>query len=154
MGSASIRPCRDEVRQGRRVDARTLAFAALAGDVPVAKDPRPSRRNRYRFLASARKDDCAVVAVVSFSRSGLIVTYGEFRRELGTWHWVGGGGRDVDWDEIPPLPEGQSPVTLMSSGGGFGLPAWRHVRLPEQSDVVSTSKEASVPVNGHRIMFD
>ncbi len=120
----------------------------------MAADPRPSRRIRHRLLATARKDDCAVVAVVSFSRSGLIVTYGDFKLERGKWAWVEGAVRDLDWDGIPPLLEGQSPTTLMSSGGGFGFPAWRHVRLPEDSDVASTPRQESETSNGHVIWFE
>jgi hypothetical protein len=136
------------------VNAKTLALEALAGDLPVAADPRPSRRSRYRLLATARENDCAVVAVVSFSSSGLIVTYGDFKLELGQWQWVGGAGRDLDWDEIPPLSEGQSPTTLLRSHGGFGFPAWSHVRVPEDIAVASTSRQGSEPSNGHVIRFD
>lgn len=145
---------RDEVRHSGGVDARTVALDALAGALPAAADPRPSRRHRYRLLATARKDDCAVVAVVSFSRSGLIVTYSNFTRELGQWQWVGGAARDLDWDEIPPLPEGRDPMTHTSAGGGFGFPAWTHVRVPTDSAVAQTSGQGSGPGNGHVIRFD
>lgn len=136
------------------MDAKTLAFDALAGDLPVAADPRPSRRGRYRLLARARKNDCAVVAVVSFSRSGLIVTYGDFKFEFGQWQWVGGAARNLDWEEIPPLPEGHSPTTLAGSLGGFGFPAWSHVRLPEDSTLASIFRQGSEVSNGHVIRFD
>lgn len=136
------------------MDAKTLAFDALAGDLPVAADPRPTRRSRYRLLARARTNDCAVVAVVSFSRRGLIVTYGDFKLELGQWQWVGGAGGDLDWEDIPPLPEGQSPMTLARSAGGFGFPAWSHVRVPEDRALASTLRQGLEPSNGHVIRLD
>ncbi|MBT9254436.1 hypothetical protein KMZ32_01850 [Phycicoccus sp. MAQZ13P-2] len=84
----------------------------------------------------------------------MTVTYGNFKLELGTWRWVGGTGRDLDWDEIPPLPQGQSPVTLLTSGGGSEFPAWSHVRLPQQSELAVTPGEGSTPAPAHLIRFD
>jgi hypothetical protein len=136
------------------VDVRSLALEALADGRPVAADPRPSRRARYRLLAKAIERDCAVVAVVSFSSGGLIVTYGDFKREPEQWQWVGGAARDLDWDEIPPLPPGQSPTMLARSHGGPSFPAWRHVRVPAEGDEASTTRKGLEPSNGHVITFD
>ena len=135
------------------MDVRTLALEALADGRPVAVDPRPSRRVRYRLLAKAIKGDCAVVAVVSFSSRGLIVTYGDCKRELDQWQWVGGAARDLDWDEIPPLGADQTPTMLAGSYGGLGFPAWRHVRVPVDDEAL-TAMQGLEPSNGHVITFD
>ena len=136
------------------MDPWTFALEALANDLPVAADPRPSRRRRYRLLAKARHSDHAVVAVVSFSSRGLWLTHGCYKRELRQWEFVGGAGRDFDWEEIPPLPAGDSPITLTSTSGGFGFPAWKHLRVPLDSPGTLSSRQGPEPSSGHLISFD
>ena len=136
------------------MDPGTFALQALVGGLPVAEGPKPSRRRRYRLLAKARKNDYAVVAVVSFSSSGLWLTHHCYRRELGQWEFVGGSGRDLDWEEIPPLPAGENPVLLTWSEGGFGFPAWRHLRLPARDPGRLVPRQGADSNNGHLITFD
>jgi hypothetical protein len=132
------------------------AFAreALAADLPPAADPRPTRRIRYRLLAKARQNEYSVVAVVSFSSDGLWLTHHCYTFDRGQWEFLGGSGRDLDWEEIPPLPAGEGPVTLTRSSAGFGFPAWRHLHVPSNGRGTLTSGQGSEPNNGHLITFD
>ena len=140
--------------QGGLMDPWTYALESLAADLPVAADPRPSRRRRYRLLAKARQNDCAVVAVVSFSSRGLWMTHGSYKLDLGQWEFVGGSGRDLDWEEIPPLPAGEGAIALTWSSGGFGFPARRHLHVPVDGSAMLMSGQGPEPNNGHLITFD
>ncbi|GAA2730092.1 hypothetical protein GCM10009867_00740 [Pedococcus aerophilus] len=136
------------------MDPWTYALGALADDLPAASDPRPSRRRRYRLLAKARQNDCAVVAVLSFSSDGLFQTHGSYKLEQGQWKFLFGGGGDRDWEDISPLPAGGRATTISASSGGFGFPAWRLIRVAVDGPETAALGHESEPNNGHLIVFD